>query len=146
MDADGWLGKTRNIPSIAKIGLLSTTAQSTKGMQYARTPDTVRNFMTDLINEGSSLARYVRRIYIPACFTALHFPSIIEFSRTRGGLDFRPESRSQGILFVSLHRISSFVRRSECQLQKLPEITIDRVSSDVKCVEMHHYAPHGAQV
>lgn len=94
---DGWLGKTWNIPSIAKIGLLSTTVQSTKEMQYARTPDTVRNFMTDLINEGFSLVLYVRRIYPRMlCDPPLLRPKYYWISRTRGGLDFRPES--QGIL------------------------------------------------
>jgi len=35
---DGWLARRcQGIPDIAKIGLLSTTVQSTKGMQYAGT-------------------------------------------------------------------------------------------------------------
>lgn len=71
--------------------------------------------------------------YIPACSATLHFHvrSIIEFPGQEA--DWTSALSRRGS-FVSLHRISSFVRGSECQLQKLPEITIDRVPLGVKCV------------
>lgn len=112
-------------------------------MQYARTPDTVRNFMTDLINEGSSLVLYVCRIYPRMLYDPPlpSIPSIIEFPGREA--DWTSAlSRGRRGSFVSLHRISSFVRGSECQLQKLPEITIDRASPGVKCAHVRWDAPY----
>lgn len=98
-----------------------------RGMRDTRAPDTIRNFMTDLINEGSA-SLHARRIY-PACPATLHFHvrSIIEFPderRTGFSLSFslsrpllpfsspslRESSGSRGLLCQLTPRISSLVR------------------------------------
>lgn len=87
-----------------------------------------------------SVSFYMCAGYIPACSATLHFHvrSIIEFPGREA--DWTSVLSRRGS-FVSLHRISSFVRGSECQLQKLPEITIDRVPLRIKCVRVRRNAP-----